>query len=220
VAEGVTDYLVLNAAIEAILGERPFTLNLLQPEQSVAFVGAGDAGRLGGGWSGVWKWCKLAAERGDGRLQNDPIFLNYDLLILHLDADVADEMPVPEVPGLPCAQPCPPASASTDALRHVLLAWVGETVVPPQTVLCTPSKSTEAWVMAACFPGDKVMQKYGWECYLKPETRLGQQAKSVRFGKNQADYQAQQATLKINWVHVVARLTEAQRFQTALLSLL
>jgi hypothetical protein len=34
VAEGVTDYLVLNAAIEAMLGERPYILNLLQPEQS------------------------------------------------------------------------------------------------------------------------------------------------------------------------------------------
>lgn len=213
VAEGVTDYLVLQAAIEAMCGNRPFILNLLQPEQSVAFSGGGDAGSLGGGWLGVWKWCLLSAQRGDGHLRDDPLFFNYDMLILHLDADVADARPPLPVPGLPCAQPCPPACATTDALRQTLLAWCGETMVPPQTVLCTPSKSTESWVLAACFPADAVMTKLGWECYPKPENRLGQQAKAVRFAKNQRDYAGRYAVFKNGWMGVVAKLPEAARFQ-------
>ena len=44
VAEGVTDYEVLNAAIESMLAGQSFDLKLLQPEESVAFTGAG-------GWS-------------------------------------------------------------------------------------------------------------------------------------------------------------------------
>src|SRR5208283_5212656 len=129
-----------------------FDLKLLQPEGSVAFMGGGDAGPFGGGWKGVYSWCLQAAQRGDGNLSRDPLFISYDLLVLHLDADVADEDPanqrvdpIPSLAGvLPCARDCPPASATTHPLRRVLLSWAGETQAPRQTVLCTPSKSTEA----------------------------------------------------------------------------
>ena len=50
VAEGVTDYEILRGAMESMLGGRSFDLKLLQPEESVAFTGGGDAGYLGGGW--------------------------------------------------------------------------------------------------------------------------------------------------------------------------
>lgn len=60
VAEGVTDYEVLNAAIESMLNGQSFDMKLLQPEGSVAFTGAGSAGALGGGWKGVYKWCLQA----------------------------------------------------------------------------------------------------------------------------------------------------------------
>src|SRR6478735_7995827 len=162
VAEGVTDLVVLEAAIGSMLNGRTFISTLLQPEGSVAFTARGDAGPLGGGWKGVYKWCRQSALLG-GRLSGDPIFINYDLLVLHLDADVAGEdpanhpiNPIPELAGqLPCEQACPPPSASTDPLRLAMLSWVGEAHTPPRTVLCTPSKSTDAWVMAACFPMDK-----------------------------------------------------------------
>jgi hypothetical protein len=93
VAEGVTDYVVLRAAIASLLENQSFDIKLLQPEESVAFTGAGDAGPLGGGWKGVYKWCLQAAERGNGSVRGDPLFISYDLLILHLDADVAREDP-------------------------------------------------------------------------------------------------------------------------------
>ena len=84
VAEGPTDGVVIEAALKAILGERPFVLTQLQPEGSLAF------GALGAGWVGVYRWSRQSSGRGKGRLQNDALlFQTYDLLILHLDADVA-----------------------------------------------------------------------------------------------------------------------------------
>ena len=120
VAEGVTDYEVLKAAIESMLAGRSFDMKLLQPEESVAFTGAGAAGPLGGGWKGVYKWCLQAATRSGGSVRNDPLFLAYDILILHLDADVASEdpanypvNPIAELSGvLPCEQPCPPPNTT------------------------------------------------------------------------------------------------------------
>lgn len=221
VAEGVTDYEVLRAAVESMLGERSFDLKILQPEGSVAFSGGGNAGPFGGGWKGVYQWCLQAADRGDGQLRNDPLFLHYDLLLIHLDADVASEDPantvidpIPALAGiLPCEEDCPPPSATTDRLRQAILTWLGEAATPPKTILCTPSKNTEAWVIAMVFPEDSEMAKPNWECHPTPDTRLAQQPKSHRIAKKRADYQARSAEFKDGWPAAVARLSEARRFQ-------
>ncbi|WP_306598843.1 hypothetical protein [Geothrix sp. 21YS21S-2] len=226
VAEGITDYVFLDAAIRAMLGNQSFDLKLLQPEESVAFTGGGDAGQLGGGWKGVYKWCLQAVQRSEGDFKSDPLFIGYDLLLIHLDADVAGEDPAnsPKAPIveladlLPCEQPCPPPSATTNELRRVLLSWLGETSPPPRTILCTPSKSTEAWVMAIFFPTDREMTRKGWECHPKPENRLGQQPIKVRFSKNFSDYEARNPGIQAGWQSVVARLSEASRFQDEFLA--
>ena len=213
VAEGVTDYEMLRAAIDSMLAGRSFDLKLLQPEGSVAFIG--------GGWRGVYKWCLQLVERGGGRLSGDPLFDGYDLLLIHLDADVAGEdpanypvNPMPEVAGvLPCEEPCPPARATTGNLRQVLLAWIGESRVPARTVVCTPSKNIEAWVMAVFFPNDRDMKRKGWECHPDPEVRLRQQPKGKRFAKSWAEYRERQSDLREAWPSVVVRLPEARRFQ-------
>ena len=221
VGEGVTDYVVLNAAIESMLNGQSFDMKLLQPEGSVAFTGGGSAGPLGGGWKGVYKWCLQSAARGSGHVSDDPIFVSYDLLVVHLDADVAakdpsnDKIdPIRELAGyLPCEQPCPPASATTGPLRAVILSWLGEAQTPPRTVLCTPSKSTEAWVMAACFPRDRQMATLGWECHPTPANRLAQQPKRDRFSKTHAEYEKRSPELQAKWPDIAARLSEAGRFQ-------
>jgi hypothetical protein len=221
VAEGITDYEVLNAAVESMLNGRSFVLTLLQPEGSVAFTDGGNAGSFGGGWKGVYRWCLQATQRSGGKLSDDPLFLGQDFLLLHLDADVATEdpanstiAPIPELAGvLPCDQPCPPPTASTDALRNVILSWVGETQTPSKTILCTPSKSTEAWVVAAFFPRDREMARQGWECHPRPESRLGQQPVRNRFAKNQHDYAERMSEFQARWPSVVALLSEARRFQ-------
>ena len=222
VAEGITDYVVLREAIEQMLQGRSFDLKLLQPEESVAFTGAGNAGSLGGGWRGVYKWCQQIAQRGGGQLRGDPLlFLGYDLLILHLDADVAAEnpardrfRPIPELASvLPCEQPCPPPAATTNHLRQVLLSWAGETNTPPRTILCTPSKSTEAWVMGIFFPADRQMKQRGWECHPNPEGRLGQQPIDVRFTKSYDTYDQRKTEIQAGWPVIAANLSEAGRFR-------
>jgi hypothetical protein len=222
VSEGITDYLVLRAAIESMLEGRSFILTSLQPEGSVAFTGRGQSGPFGGGWKGVYKWCLQSAKRGSGSLSGDPLFVfGYDLLVLHLDADVAGEdpshdpvAPMPDLAGLlPREQACPPPNATTDQLRVVMLSWLGETQTPPQTVLGTPSKNTEAWVMAACFPSDEVVNTATWECRRRPENRLGLQPRAKRFSKSYADYEARQSELQARWPAIVAGLSEAPRFE-------
>jgi hypothetical protein len=221
VAEGITDYSVIRGAITSMLGDRSFILNLLQPEESWAFTGAGDAGALGGGWKGVYKWCLQSRERGAGRLSGDPLYFTYDLLILHLDADVAGKdpagdtvSPIPLLRGiLPCEKPCPPPSDTTDALRNVLLSWTGERQIPANTVFCTPSKNTEAWIMYLFFPLDRDMNRKGWECCPNPEARLQQQPKKYRFAKSYNNYRSRENNISKGWPKLADTLTEANRFQ-------
>jgi hypothetical protein len=223
VAEGPTDRIVIEAALRAMLPDRPFVLRQLQPEGSLAF------GELGGGWTGVYRWCRQAAARGRGRLADDALlFENYHLLLLHVDADVAGKRysdgsvtPQSGDEALPCERPCPPASATTNALRSVLLSWCGEAAVPARTVICMPSKSTEAWVVAALFPHDLAMKR-GIECFPDPQSRLGQQPKSRRIRKRQADYQGIADRLEEAWPRLAAHgeLSEAHRFQADFLACL
>jgi hypothetical protein len=216
VAEGPTDRIVLEAALRATLNPESFILTQLQPEGSIAF------GATGAGWAGVYKWCKQAAQRGGGRLADDTLlFGSFDVLVLHLDADVAGKRysdasitPAQADGALPCEQPCPPASATTDALRAVLLTWCGDVTPPSRTVACVPSKSTEAWVVAALFPDDPAVRD-GIECYPDPETRLSQQPITKRMRKTQRDYQAASTKLESRWPRLAVQtgLGEAHRFQ-------
>lgn len=212
VAEGIADYHILLSAVRSVLDEeRPIIPALLQPEESVAFSGGGDAGPLGGGWKGVGKWCLQAARRGGGSLSGG--IWAFDVLILHLDADIAanESDPGSGLLGLPCDKPCPPANATTDGLRQVMLRWIGENNVPDRVVLCTPSKSTDSWVMEAFFPADKEMLRLGKECHPSPESRLSQQPKARRFTKK--DYRNKAKAFGARWRSVAAALSEARRFE-------
>ena len=206
VAEGPTDKIVIEAAVSRILDARPFILNQLQPEQSLAF------GPLGGGWGGVYRWCRQAVARSGGSLGADPLFEFHDVLVLHLDADVATERyrsaNIHEDPGdLPCGEPCPPAQATTDRLREVLLRWTGEPTTPARTVLCIPSKSTDAWVVAALFPTDPAVLDGNHECRSH-----GQQPLRLRIDKGQSEYENHRAKLSEAWLTVTEICTEARRF--------
>lgn len=223
VAEGPTDRVVIEAGLRAMLADREFVLNQLQPEGSAVF------GQTGSGWVGVCRWCRQSAQRGGGALRGDELlFQNHDLLVLHLDADVAGAQyqngsltPRPTEGALPCEEPCPPASATTNRLRTVLLTWCGEIAVPERTVICIPSKCTEAWVLAALFPDDGAVHQ-GIECFVHPESRFGQQRKARRIRKTQRDYIERAADLEGRWPLLTApgALVEALRFQLDFLAAL
>ncbi|MCD8486176.1 MAG: hypothetical protein LRZ84_05370 [Desertifilum sp.] len=113
VAEGPTDYEVIQAALKAVL-PNPFVMTLLQPEATQP--------KLGAGWCGVLKWCHEADQRHNELLDTDPTLVGFDLLIIHVDVDVASQQypncgPSVEIwakenswGSLPCTQPCPPIS--------------------------------------------------------------------------------------------------------------
>jgi hypothetical protein len=221
VCEGPTDRIVITAAITSLLGERNFVLNQLQPEESIAF------GETGTGWVGVYNWCRQAADQGGGSVSSNPLFDTYDVLLVHLDADVADKTYasgniVTTATDLPCSRPCPPPSASTNNLRNVILGWLGERVLPPSTVFCTPSKSTEAWVLAALYPLDAIVRSGDLECHDAPANLLSAKpanSRLVRAGKKvKQRYQERAGDIERAWAGVRRICTEAERFSTEFLT--
>ncbi|RKZ54283.1 MAG: hypothetical protein DRR16_05040 [Candidatus Parabeggiatoa sp. nov. 3] len=82
VAEGPTDSLLIELLINQLLQTEHHYLEL-QPKQSKTGH-SGDFGVYGGGWKGVRAWCQSCEGQ---KLKAH--FLQLDLLIIHIDADVA-----------------------------------------------------------------------------------------------------------------------------------
>ena len=221
--EGPTDAIVLQAILKALLRNIEFQLQTLQPEGSVAF-GSAPFGRTGAGWAGVYRWSRQAVVEGGGSVSGASVVLNHDMLIVQVDADVAGETyangNIRNAPhdDLPCEAPCPPPDRTTNALRGVILNWLGERECPQRIVLCTPSKSIEAWELAAVWPDNDVIRRGDWECHSRPEGQLGALPRATRFRKRPDDYRRKQGEIEEAWPKVSARLTEAARFETELLA--
>ena len=223
--EGPTDAIVLEAVLNALkrlLTNTDFEFQTLQPEGSVAFGSA--SSRTGTGWGGVYRWCRQSAAEGGGSVSGSSVLSNHDLLIIQVDADVADKtyssasIQDASSQDLPCNQPCPPASGTTNALRTVILGWLGERHCPCRVVLCTPSKNMEAWVIAAVWPTNPLIARGYWECHSNPERQLTNLPRNQRFGKHTRDYRTKQNELTEGWQNVSNTLTEAARFQNEFLA--
>ena len=215
--EGPTDFVFLQAAINSLLPGREIVFQLLQPEYTAAFVPL--TGNIGQGWSGVYHWCHQTADEGNGSVSGSSLFRFHDLLVVHLDADVArktyQSANIEEASqDLPCANPCPPSFATTDALRLVVLRWMREKVVPPRCVLCTPSQNMGAWVIVALWPDNATFKRQGadnWECYNNPEGQFNTVPKADRL-KGRRDYEVRRTDMSAGWPAVRAQLSEASRF--------
>ena len=215
--EGPTDAIVLQAILSALLPDTKFVFQTLQPEESAAF-GSVSFGTRGGGWVGVYRWSRQAVLEGGGSVSGSSVLYNHAILIIHVDADVAGETyangNIKDAPheDLPCEEPCPPPDSTTNALRAMILNWLGKHECPLRIVLCTPSKSIEAWVLAALWPDKDMILQGNWECYPNPGRQLGALPKGKRFGKRRDDYRNRQREIGKAWPKVSARLTEAARF--------
>ena len=222
VAEGKTDLIIINAALKSILKNRTFILQPLQPETSAPFGGAGPHG---GGWGGVYRWCRQLVSMQEPVGEN-PSLAAFDLILFHLDADVAGEKYsnaniTDGLEDLPCQRPCPPATDSVDALRKVITGWLGLSdngVLPDRWVFCNPSMCPEAWLIAALYrdtePG--IMSKI--ECNPNLENWLSQRPISeggrfISHGKKRASvYQEVSPRITAAWGEVCARCSQAHRF--------
>ena len=222
VAEGPTDYELIQAALMAILPQ-PFVLTQLQPEATQP--------QMGGGWSGVLKWCEATGRRHAGSLDADPLLGDVDLLIIHLDVDVAGssyDQCGPAVQAmaahkgwaaLPCVQPCPPVEDSIAPLTLAIRSWLAPAQAGQKTVLCLPAQSTGAWLAAATLPAGHALLA-GTQCNPDLEARLGQLAKGQKIKKTVRDYRAFASRVVDNWTAVKALCGQAQAFEHAVLAAL
>ena len=218
--EGPADAIVLRAVLDCILTGTEYEFVTVQPEESAAF------GHAAGGWGGVYRWARQSVKEGDGSVSGSTVLSFHDLLIVQIDADVAGKTYVSarihDAPrqDLPCQQPCPPPNSTTNALRTVILRWLGATQCPAQVVLCTPSMSIETWIIAAVCPTNRMVRRGDWECNRNPEGQLGTLPLTQRFRKAVADYRDRQDQITLAWPNLVATLTEAARFEKEFLAAL
>lgn len=205
VAEGPTDRVVFEQVIAKILS-RPVSITMLQPtDQSLAFSHGGASGF---GWRGVLNWCDEL--RGAGGVESSGVLTNLDLLLIHLDGDVARDREID------CAKPCPPAEDTADALRALLLARVGASQTPPKTLFAIPMDATECWLFPLFRPGEAVN-----ECDLDPASRFrgGRPKLLEQSGKKKRHaYVAAFRDLAWDWANAHA-LSQAARFERELQAL-
>lgn len=220
VAEGNTDTVIIESALRALI-PTTFTLSQLQPEKTRP--------KLGAGWGGVLRWCLDFTERGHPSLETDPTLPDFDLFILHVDADVADDryedvsQKISEEannrrwPILPCVLPCPPPQGSVDAMRSRLLAWAGLTAPGPRTILCVPSKASEAWLVAAVFGRGHSLAS-NLECNTNLATQLRVLPVAERVQKNALEYRNHSKRIEDAWASVREQCSQAERFSLDVLS--
>jgi hypothetical protein len=212
VAEGPTDAILVEAALKAVLTQS-FVLTLLQPEPTRPLLGTG--------WCGVFKWCREFASRGSLNLESDALLQDFDLIILHIDADVADmsyadggawmEREALTLPALPCSQPCPPPHAAVDEIRRRVVAWLGIAERGWKTVLCVPSKAIESWLAAGVL-GQTHPLLNGLECKLNVDEQLAQLPKAYRIHKRARVYRTYAPRLVAAWAQVRHRCGQAEQF--------
>ena len=220
VMEGSTDYVVLRAAVRALLKGRDFEPTSVWPELDANLRPMAE-----GGWGAVYKWCRQLLKQGNGPARDNPVFAMNDMVVIQVDADVArmkyKDYGIKDAPNddLPCELPCPLPSDTTNALRAVMLGWMGEAGVPPKAVLCTPSKNIETWVLVALFPGDASAMKADIECRWDGEVRLRKYG-LIKSGQKLIDkYRANEKGIQDAWPSVRDKCSEAERFSTDFLAL-
>jgi hypothetical protein len=214
VAEGPTDGMLIELLINRLLQTEPHYVEL-QPKQSKT----GGFGVYGGGWRGVRAWCQSLAFDSQKFKAH---FLQLDLLIIHVDADIAREDEIN------CAKPCPPVQDSCEALAQRVMTWLGEPVIDDKLVLCIPADNTEAWVLAAHdiqtayhAPPDKPL-----ECVNKPDMIISNQRykkprrllrrKDGKPKKTRRDYQQLIPVVLDNWEEVKRICKQAEKFENDL----
>jgi len=220
VVEGPTDRLVLEAILDKLIpGEHRYLT--LQPPVLL--------GETGAGWKGVRAWCRQRWQRTGSDLETvlspadgPPI----DLLVLHVDADIAFESDLQDAQDDPVAgvqQPCPPAAATADRLRQVILGWLHRANLPQAVILAIPAQDTESWTFAALFPADPLCGRTDYECIRHgahhPGYRLTLRAHGKlmsRSGggikKSERLYQKAMPQLAAGWDAACQICSQAQRF--------
>ncbi len=222
IAEGPTDFEVIQAALKAVLTPS-FVLVQLQPENTQP--------RLGAGWCGVLKWCYAASQRHRGPLPQDPTLVGFgfDLFIIHMDVDVAQEgygnggeavVTWAEEncwEDLPCNRPCPPISATVKSLAKVVESWLDPVELGDRALLCLPAQSSGTWLAAAVLSADHLLLANA-ECNPRVESGLGQLPRPQRIKKTLLEYRSHAPKITEKWAQVKRICSQAEAFEQAVLA--
>ena len=220
VVEGPTDRLVLEAVISKLLpGDHHFLP--LQPQSTL--------GETGAGWKGVRRWCRQTWQSEGSSLETiiASVAPPLDLLVIHVDADIATEHDLqvddPE-PTEQVAQPCPPVAPTVAGLVEVIGRWLQCQALPPQVVLAIPAQDIENWTFAALFPNDPLCAQADYECTkrgtdrpcykltLKKHGKLLQRTNG-EIKKSVHQYQAAVEQVAAQWDVVCRLCSQAEQFR-------
>jgi aminoglycoside phosphotransferase len=167
-----------------------------------------------------------AAQRYPASLDDDPTLAHFDLLVLHLDADVAlkdyedcgpDVMRLAAAQGwktLPCAKACPPASDTCDEIGQAIRSWLAPATVGNRTVVCVPAQSSGTWLAAAALPAGHALLA-GVECNPAVESRLETLPLKLRIRKSAREYQTRAVKITREWAKVKSLCSQAEAFEQA-----
>ncbi len=231
VVEGPTDRLLLKAIIEKVYpGEHDF--RDLQP----ADVG-NSFGQRGTGWKGVRRYCFDIEQQLNTNIIEFIREHQFDLLIIHIDADVVTASDLQEQIGTPIEDislPCPPILSTTDNIREIIAKWLnldGVDQFPSQVVLAIPAQDSENWVFAALFSKDGLCQNDDYECihplndrqhpaYLLTLSQYGRvlRRKSGKIRKSKRNYQQVLSDVTNAWDDVCKICSQAQLFNDGLVT--
>ena len=149
-----------------------------------------------------------------------------DLLVLHVDADIAFESDLQDAQDDPVAsvqQPCPPAAATADRLRQVILGWLHRADLPQAVILAIPAQDTESWTFAALFPADPLCRRLDYECIRRGAHHPGYKLTLRAYGnllsrsggaikKSEPRYRKCLPQLVAGWDEACRTCSQAQRF--------
>jgi hypothetical protein len=120
VCEGVTDLPILQSVVDAVIG-KDYVTRTIRPETHALAPRSG--------WTEVQSWC----ERNGPTLADQLTYSNIDILIVHVDADIASQVRASETSGI-CA-----------AVKH----WLDRGASDRRLVIVIPAQASEAWLLAA-----------------------------------------------------------------------
>lgn len=220
ICEGDADREILKAILDRYLDD--YQLTPIQPPLSDF---GGDGGELGNGWKGIRRWCQQEAPVGGGPLR--VVLMNHDLVVIQVDADVANE----HDSGIVLSEDarCPPPSVFADPVRAAVLKWLGISSAPTGLVLCVPAMATETWALVALFPEslDGAGSPSCIECDEDIKQKLRKLGKALdpklatskagRIVNHARGYRAVAERITEAWPRVAGRCAEAARFDRDLL---
>lgn len=217
IAEGPTDYVIINAALSAIFkGKINYILNILQPASPDPDMLGGNldatSTETGGGWGGVYRWCRNVVEMTGDNADGLDSIIGLDYIIIHLDADVSNEkysnanIQTPIKDDLPIALPCPPVQNITDALKEIIKNWLAP-VDASNAIWCIPAFNTETWCYAA-WATENARRTNNFECNKNIRPKVWRIAH-----KNQRAYRNKSKDFINNWSAVKELCTQASDFE-------